>query len=569
MTKAQTRNYISMPGLQRLLSYRQEWLRGDVLAGLTVAAYLIPQCMAYGELAGVEPVAGLWAILPPMVIYAVFGSSPQLSIGPESSTAVMTAVAIAPLAAARTDTYISLAALLAIIMGLVCIVGYIARLGFLADLLSKPILVGYMAGIALIMIGGQLGKIGKIEIDSNVFFGQVSEFLSKLQLAHSPTLILSILVLVFLFAFQRRFPNLPIPLIAVLLSTVAVAIFNLDDRGVAVVGEIPAGLPHFVIPSVSIEDLGSLVASAVGISIVGYSDNVLSARVFANRNNYKIDANQELLALGVANLSNGLMQGFPISSSGSRTVIGDSVGSKSQLFSLVAMVAVIFVLLFLRPVLALFPNAALGAIVIYAATKLIEVPEFIRLYQFRRSEFILAVVTTIAVLITDILVGVGIAVSLSVIELFSRVARPHDAVLGRVPNLAGLHDIDDWEGAKTIPGLVIYRYDAPLCFANAENFKQRAIEAIEAEVNPVEWFVLNMEANVEIDITAIDILFELREELAAKNITFAMARVKQDLYLELERAAFLKHISAEHLYPTLPTAIAAFEQRKLKDNGEL
>ena len=566
MTKAKTRNSLSIPipGLKKLLSYRREWLRGDVLAGLTVAAYLIPQCMAYGELAGVEPVAGLWAILPPMVIYAVFGSSPQLSIGPESSTAVMTAVAIAPLAAARTDTYISLAASLAIVMGVVCIVGYFARLGFLADLLSKPILIGYMAGIALIMIGGQLGKIGKIKIDTNAFLGQVSEFISKLQLAHSPTLILGILVLVFLFAFESRFPNLPIPLIAVLLSTVAVAIFNLDDRGVAVVGEIPAGLPHFVIPQVSVKDLISLVASAVGISIVGYSDNVLTARAFANRNNYKIDANQELLALGVANFGNGLMQGFPISSSGSRTVIGDSVGSKSQLFSLVAMVTVILVLLFLRPVLALFPEAALGAIVIYAATKLIEVSEFIRLYRFRRSEFILAILTTIAVLMTDILIGVGIAVSLSVIELFSRVARPHDAVLGKVPGLAGLHDIEDWEGATTIPGLVIYRYDAPLCFANAENFKRRSLEAIESEVNPVEWFVLNMEANVEIDITAIDILSELRDELAAKNITFAMARVKQDLYLELERAGFLKNISDEYIYPTLPTAIAAFEQRNLE-----
>ena len=563
MTKTKTVNSISvpMPGLKRLLSYRREWLRGDVLAGLTVAAYLIPQCMAYGELAGVEPVAGLWAILPPMVIYAVFGSSPQLSIGPESSTAVMTAVAIAPLAAARTDTYISLAALLAIIMGLVCIVGYFARLGFLADLLSKPILIGYMAGIALIMIGGQLGKIGKIEIDANTFLGQVSEFIDKIQLAHSPTLILAIIVLIFLFAFQRRFPNLPIPLITVLLSTVAVAIFNLDARGVAVVGEIPAGLPHFAIPQVSVRDFSSLIASAVGISIVGYSDNVLSARVFANRNNYKIDANQELLALGIANFGNGLMQGFPISSSGSRTVIGDSVGSKSQLFSLVAMVAVILVLLFMRPVLALFPKAALGAIVIYAATKLIEVSEFVRLYKFRRSEFILAILTTIAVLMTDILIGVGIAVSLSVIELFSRVARPHDAVLGKVPDLAGLHDIDDWEDAKTIPGLVVYRYDAPLCFANAENFKQRSLEAVEAEVTPVEWFVLNMEANVEIDITAIDILSELRNELAAKNITFAMARVKQDLYIELKRAGFVKDAQAEHIYPTLPTAIAAFEQR--------
>ncbi len=564
MTNIKARNSFSikMPGLQKLLSYHGEWLRGDVLAGLTVAAYLIPQCMAYGELAGVQPVAGLWAILPPMIIYAIFGSSPQLSIGPESSTAVMTAVAIAPLAAARSDTYIGLAALLAIIMGLVCIAGYLAQLGFLADLLSKPVLIGYMAGIALIMIGGQLGKIGKIEIEANAFFGQISEFMSKLSLAHTPTLILGIAVLVFLFAFQRRFANAPIPLIAVLLSTAAVAIFNLRESGVAVVGEIPAGLPQFAMPQLSVKDITSLVAAAVGISIVGYSDNVLTARAFANRNNYKIEANQELLALGLANFGNGLMQGFPVSSSGSRTVIGDSLGSKSQLYSLVAMVAVIIVLLFFRPVLALFPKAALGAIVIYAATKLIEVSEFIRLYRFRPSEFILAIATTIAVLGTDILVGVGIAVSLSVIELFYRVARPHDAVLGKVPDLEGLHDIDDWEGAKTIPGLVMYRYDAPLCFANAEDFKQRSLLAIEKEIIDVEWFVLSMEANVEIDITAIDILSELRDELVANNITFAIARVKQDLYLDLKRAGFLNNFQAEHIYPTLHSAIIAFEQRK-------
>ncbi len=565
MTKAKTRNSFSiqMPGLRKLLSYQSEWLRGDVLAGMTVAAYLIPQCMAYGELAGVEPVAGLWAILPPMIIYAIFGSSPQLSIGPESSTAVMTAVAIAPLAAARSENYTGLAALLAMIMGLVCIGSYFAKLGFLADLLSKPVLIGYMAGIALIMIGGQIGKIAKIDIEADMFFGQIGEFTGKLSSAHTPTLILGIAVLVFLFTLQRRFPNAPIPLIAVLLSTAAVALFNLGDRGVAVVGEIPAGLPQFAIPQLSVKDLGSLIAAAVGISVVGYSDNVLTARAFANRNNYKIDANQELLALGMANFGNGLMQGFPVSSSGSRTVIGDSLGSKSQLYSLVAMVAVIIVLLFFRPVLASFPKAALGAIVIYAATKLIEVSEFIRLYRFRRSEFMIAIATTIAVLATDILVGVGIAVALSVIELLYRVARPHDAVLGTVPDLPGLHDIDDWEGAKTIPGLLMYRYDAPLCFANAENFKQRVLESIAAELIPVEWLVLNMEANVEIDITAIDMLSELRNELAAKNITFTMARVKQDLYLDLKRAGFLKDLTAEHIYPTLHMAIAAFEQRKL------
>jgi sulfate permease, SulP family len=562
MTKTSKASWIEMAGLKKLLPYRREWLRGDVLAGLTVAAYLIPQCMAYGELAGVDPVAGLWAILPPAIIYAIFGSSSQLSLGPESSTAVMTAVAIAPLAAARSDTYSSLVALLAIIVGLVCLAGYFAKLGFLADLLSKPILVGYMAGIALIMIGGQIGKIAKLEIVANNFFGQISEFLSKLPQAHTPTLFLGMGVLIFLFTLQQRFPHAPISLIAVLLSTAAVAIFKLDSRGVAVVGDIPAGLPHWAIPQGSIQDWSSLVAAAVGIAIVGYSDNILTARAFAHRNNYKIDANQELLALAIANLGNGMMQGFPISGSASRTVIGDAVGSKSQLFSLVAMVSVIIVLLFLRPVLALFPKAALGAIVIYAATKLIEIPEFIRLYRFRRNEFLLAMLTTLAVLATDILVGVGIAVGLSVIELFSRVARPHDAVLGTVPDLDGLHDINDWEHATTIPGLVMYRYDAPLCFANAENFKQRSLFAIESEVVNVEWLVLNMEANVEIDITAIDMLAELRSELATKNITLGMARVKQDLYLDLERAGFFSSIQVEHIYPTLHNAIAAFEQRK-------
>jgi high affinity sulfate transporter 1 len=557
---------IFMPGLKQLLSYQKQWLRGDVLAGLTVAAYLIPQCMAYGELAGVEPVAGLWAILPPMIIYAVFGSSPQLSVGPESTTAVMTAVAIAPLATTTSDTYASLAALLSIMVGVVCLVGYFARLGFLANLLSKPILIGYMAGIALIMIGGQLGKVGGIKIESESFFNQIGEFLSKLNSFHLPTLVLAVLILLFLFSIGSRFPNLPAPLLAVLLATLAVALFNLKEKGVMVIGVIPSGLPQFALPQVAVRDLIPLVASAFGIAIVGYSDNVLTARIFATRHHYQIEPNQELLALGLANFGNGLMQGFPISSSGSRGVIGDSLGSKSQLFSLVAFVVVILVLLFLRPVLALFPNAALGAIVIYAATRLIEIDEFIRLYKFRRSEFFLAVATTLAVLMTDILVGVGIAVFLSVIELFSRVARPHDAVLGTVPGLAGLHDIKDWQGATTIPGLVIYRYDAPLCFANAENFKQRSLAAIAAEVYPVEWFVLNMEANVTIDITAIDMLTELRDELASRNITFAMARVKQDLYLELEKAGFLSQVKAEHIYPTLPTAIAGFQIRSKSMN---
>ena len=546
-------------GLKRLLSYQRPWLQGDVLAGLTVAAYLIPQCMAYGELAGVKPVAGLWAILPAMVIYTLLGSSPQLSVGPESTTAVMTAVAIAPLAAPDGGDYAALASLLAIIVGFVYIVGYLTRLGFLADLLSKPILIGYMAGVAVIMITGQLGKISGISIEANTVFGEVQTFLTHLPQSHRPTLILSILVLVFLFAIQSRFPNAPGPLLAVLLATAAVKVFELEQLGVAVVSDIPTGLPQLRIPQLATAQFVPLASAAIGIALVGYSDNVLTARSFATRNGYRIDANQELLALGASNIGVGLMQGFPISSSGSRTVIGNALSNKTQLFSLVAMVTVILVLLFLRPLLSSFPQAALGALVIYAATRLIEISEFLRLRHFRQTEFALAIITTIGVLATNLLLGIAIAVGLSVIELFARVARPHDAVLGQVPGLAGWHDIDDWDGATTIPGLVIYRYDAPICFANVENFKRRALDAIAKENSPVEWFILNTEAIAEIDITAVDMLAELHQELHSRGITFAMVRVKQDLYSQLRRSGLLEIIGAAQIYPTLPTAISAFE----------
>ena len=551
-------------GLKRLLAYRRAWLRGDIWAGLTVAAYLIPQCMAYGELAGVSPVAGLWAILPAMVIYTLLGSSPQLSVGPESTTAVMTAVAIAPLANPDGSDYGLLAALLALIVGLVYVLGYLTRLGFLANLLSKPILIGYMAGVAVMMITGQLGKVSGMAIEATTVLGDVQGFLSQLDQIHGPTLMVAIAVLGFLFGVNARFPNAPGSLMAVLLATLAVKIFHLDQNGVAVVGEIPAGLPTLALPAiaqVSMDHMRSLVAAAIGVAVVGYSDNVLTARAFATRNGYTIDANQELLALGAANLGAGLMQGFPISSSGSRTVIGNALGSKTQLFSLVALVAVVVVLLFLRPVLALFPNAALGALVIYAATRLIEISEFRRLYHFRNTEFALALITTIGVLGTNLLVGIAIAVGLSVIELFARVARPHDAVLGKVVGLSGWHDIEDWDGAQTIPGLVIYRYDAPICFANIENFKRRALAAIAAEPIPVEWFVLITEAIAEIDITAADMLAELHQELTAQGITFALARVKQDLYGQLRRSGLLQEIGAEQIYPTLHTAISAFKGR--------
>ncbi|MEP0902897.1 solute carrier family 26 protein [Nodosilinea sp. FACHB-13] len=550
-----------MPGLARLRHYPTDWLRQDSLAGITVAAYLIPQCMAYGELAGVGPVQGLWAILPALLLYTLVGTSPQLSVGPESSTAVMTAVAIAPLAAISGTDYTVLASLLACAVGVLCLVGYVARLGFLADLLSKPILIGYMTGVAVIMIAGQLGRVSGIPIEAESVVGQLAEFWSHLGQAHGPTLAVGGFVLVFLFAVQARFSQLPGPLLAVLLATGMVVLLGLEQQGVKVVGEIPAGLPRFVVPLTSRQEAQQILTAAVGIAIVGYSDNVLTARALAARNHQSIDANQELFALGVANLGGGLMQGFPVSSSASRAAIGDSMGSKSQVYSLAAFGVVLGVLLFLRPLLAMFPTAALGALVIFAATKLVDIPEFLRLRAFRQGDFALALATTVGVLATDLLVGVAIAVGLSVIELFARIARPHDAVMGKVPNIAGLHDVTDWPGATTIPGLVIYRYDAPLFFANAGNLQRRALAVIEAEVAPVEWFVINTEAMVGIDVTAADMLVELHETLKQQGITLALARVKQDLYVQLKRCGLLDLIGTEHIFFTLPSAIEGFHQR--------
>lgn len=552
-----------LPGVSALRAYPLSWLRGDVIAGVTVATYLVPQCLAYAELAGLPAVHGLWAILPALLLYALLGSSPQLSVGPESTTSVMTAAAVAPLAAGDPEATAALAALLALLVGLVCALGRLARLDFLAELLSRPILVGYMSGVAVIMITGQIGRISGLQLESAGLAAQLMELLQRRGEIHLPTLLLGLGVLLFLLLMQKTQPRLPAPLIAVLLSVVIVRIGQLDALEVALIGEIPAGLPHPSLPAaVPMEQLKNLVSAAVGIALVGYSDNVLTARAFAGRSGVGINANQELLALGAINLGAGLLQGFPVSSSGSRTALGDAAGSRSQVHALVALAMVLLVLLALRPVLALFPRAALGAVVIYAALRLIDIAELRRMRQFKRSEFRLALVTLTGVLVTDILTGIALAVALSVIDLFARLMRPHDAVMGWVPNLAGLHDISDWEGATTMPGLLIYRYDAPLCFANAEHFRSRVLAAIDAERTPVEWFLLNAEAIIEIDITAADVMLDLQRTLAKRGIVFALARVKQDLYRQLQKTGLVERVGPERFFPTLPTAIAAFHARE-------
>jgi len=541
-----------------LRDYRRSWLRGDLIAGVTVAAYLIPQVMAYATVAGVPPVAGLWAALPALVIYAVLGSSSSLSMGPEATTALMTAIAIGPLASGDPARYAGLAATLALLVGAMSVGAWLLRLGFVADLLSRPVLVGYLAGVAVIMIADQLRRVTGVPVTGQTFLAQVGSFFRGLGQMQLATVAVAAAVLVFLFVLQARWPRAPGPLLAILGATGATAAFGLASHGVTVVGPIPVALPSVGLPDVHPAVLRELLLPAFTVLIVGFSDDVLTARSFARRDEV-IAANRELLALGVANAGSSLVQGFPVSSSASRTAIAVTTGSRTQLYSVTAAAAVVAVLLFARPVLAHFPAAALGAIVIYAAIRLIDVTAFRRLLAFRRAELGIALATCAGVLVFNILYGVLVAIGLSVADLLVRVARPHDAVLGRVRGLAGMHDVDDYPGAQTIPGLVVYRYDAPLFFANADNFRRRALAAAAQVSGQLRWFVLNVEANVEVDFTALEALDAVREDITKQGAEFALARVKQDLLARLRAFGLADKVGEDRLFPTLPTAVQAYQ----------
>ncbi len=550
-----------LPGLANFRGYPRSALRGDVLGGLTVAAYLVPQALAYATLAGLTPVAGLWAALPPLVIYALLGSSRQLSIGPESTTALMTAaVLVTTLGPVDPARYAGYAATLALLVGVICVAAGLLRLGYLANLLSRPVLVGYLAGIAAMMVASQLGRLAGVSVSGESVFGQLTSFAGEVAGFHWPTVVLSLSVLIGIFLLDRWAPRLPGPLIGVLVAAAVVAVFALSRRGIEVVGPIPSGLPVPVLPDVSGELLRELLVPAMGIAVVAFSDNVLTARAFASRTGEDIDPHAELRALGTCNLVAGVMRGFPISSSGSRTALADAGGARTQMYSLVVFVVVGGALLFGGDVMASIPAAALGALVVYAATKLVDVAEFRRLARFRRSELLIALATTLAVTLFGVLNGVLVAIGLSVLDLLRRLAHGHDSVEGFVPGLAGMHDVDDYPQATLIPGLLVYRYDAPLFFANAADFRRRALAALDQAPRPVNWFLLNVEANVEVDVTALDALDQLRSDCERRGIVFAVARVKQDLRDALDAAGLTDRIGADRMFMTLPTAVAAYRR---------
>ena len=559
------------PGLTYLLTqYPRGMIRRDAVAGVAVAAYLIPQVMAYSAIVNVPPVASLWTALAAIIAYAVLGSSRILSSGPESTIALMTGVAIAPLAASNPDRAVALSAALALCVAGWCLIARVLRAGIIAELLSTPLLVGYLAGGAVLMIVGQLGKVTGTSVDGESIVEQLQSFFSVVGRTQMPTLIVGGATLALILVIITFRPKWPAPLIAVVLATVASVLLHLEAQGVKVVGTVPSGLPMPHLPMVTGEEFKAMIWAGLGIAIVGYSDIMLISRGFPltpgegeTKADVRADPQQELVAMAGVHAFVGFFSGYPVSASGSRTALAVAGGARSQAYSLVAGLCVVAVLFFAGPLMAGLPSAALGAVVFYAAGKLVSIPDFKRLWAFRRREFFLAIIAMLGTVVIGILQGVLFAIALSLLEMLHRLARPHEGVLGRVPGIPGMHDVADYPDARTIPGCIFYRYDAPLFFANVGDLRERVDRVISVEnqaypQTPVRWFILNVEANVEVDITAADALRELAQELADRGIELGLARVKFDLYEPLDRAGVIDVIGKDMLFATLPVAEEAY-----------
>ncbi len=545
-----------LPGLQDNL---QPFSRHNIIAGLTVTAYLVPQVMAYAIIAGLSPVQGLWSALIALPLYALLGRSRWLSFGPESSVAVMAAAIVAPVVAAGRADAANVAAALAVAVGVIGVIATALRLSFVADLLSRPILVGYMAGIAVLMINSQLDKIlGATTAQADTVFEHV--WLLTSADVQWPAVVVAVVVLAVMALLARTRIKAFAPLIALAAGVLAAFILGQTGRQPVLLRDVPAGLPTPALPIVPADVWWSLSIAAVGVLLVAYADSTLTGRAFHRPTEPVLEPQTELRALSIVNIAAGLFRGMPVSTSGSRSAVARASGATDQGYSIAAAFFLAIVLLVAGPLLEVVPQAALGALVVYAAILLIDVDDFRRLWNFRRSEFWLAMATTVGVLVVGVLYGVLVAVGLSVLVLLFEVARPHSAALGFVPDLAGMHDIEDFPDAYEEPGLLIYRYDSPLFFANAQNFLLHA-RALLSERADVQWFALQCEAIIEVDITGVDALVTLADELDRRDITFALVRAKSELQDQLARTPLLERIGAEHIYPTLPTLVAAYRAR--------
>jgi len=551
-----------------LSPFRREWLAKDIMAGVVLTTLLVPQGMAYAELAGLPPITGLYTSIMCLLGYAAFGPSRILVLGPDSSLGPMIAATILPLVAAKGDAKraIALASVLALMVAVIMIVAAVAKLGFIADLISKPTMVGYMNGLALTILVGQLPKLFGFKIDAE---GLIREFIAFVKgLANGEAVAAAAAVgiagIVLILVLQRWLPKIPAVLIMVVLAIAATSVFDLASHGVSLVGVLPRGFPPFTIPSVGLSDLGPLFAGALGIALVSLADTISTASAFAARTGQEIHGNQEMIGIGVANLAAGLFQGFPVSTSGSRTAVAERAGAKTQFTGVTGAVLITLMIVLVPGLFRNLPQPALAAVVITASLSLADIPATVRLWRQRKTEFGLSIAAFLGVAVLGVLPGIAIAVGLSILNVFRRAWWPYDTELGRVGGLAGYHDVTMHPEAEHLPGLVIYRFDAPLIFANAKRFRDEVRRLASQEPKPV-WIVIAAEPMTDVDTTASDVLEELDEALNAQGISLVFAELKDPVREKIQRYGLTRTIDPRHFFPTIESAVTAFRQQSGSD----
>ena len=540
--------------------YQKSWLGIDLLAGVSVAAVAVPIAIAYSQLAGVPPVYGLYASLLPLVAYAFFGSSRQLIVAPDAATCAIVAAVVAPLAGQDLSRYLSLTAALAVITGVFCIAAGLARLGFLANFLARPILTGYINGIAISIIVGQLGTLFGFRVEPAGVFRLLWRFFSKLGETHTPTLAVGVTILALLLLLSRVAPKVPGPLVAIVLGAAGSAVFGFARHGIRLLGEIPAGLPALKIPAVGGADWQPLAVGAVGLALISYNSAMVTARGFAVKNRYEIDPNREFIALGVSDIGAGLLQGFAVSGADSRTAVNDSIGGKSQVTGLVAAAGLALTLIFLTKPLGGLPMAVLSAVLIKSALGLFDLRALGALRRVSPGEFRLCLLTLLGVVTVGVLPGVIVAVMAALGQLLVRASQPHDAVLGRIPGTNDYGDMTKYPGAESFPGLVIYRFDASLVFFNADHFKARVRSIVRNAPAPVRTFVLDAGSIPQLDTTGTAVLDDLRSDLERAGTAFAVAAAKSPIRTMLERTGFASRIGADRLFPSVHAAVMALRK---------
>ncbi len=550
------------PGLAALLRYRLGDLPHDIAAGLSVAAVALPVGIAYAQLAGFEPVFGLYASILPLVAYAVFGTSRQLVVGPDAATCALVAAAVTPLAGGDPALHLPLAVALTSLAGLICVGASFLRLAAIADFLSKPILVGFLNGISLHILSGQLGKLFGFPVSAMLIVPTLLEIAGKFGQTHWPTLAIGLGTFALLYASARLLPRLPEALVALVAAGAVSGAVGLEAQGVAVVGAVPAGLPAFALPTIPLDRVSDLIGAAGGLALVSFTSMILTARSFAMRNRYDIDVDREIAALGAANLAAALSQSFAVSGADSRTAVADAAGGRTQLTGLVAAAAIAGVLLFLTGPLRYVPVAALAAVLVRASIALLDVATLRRMWPLSRFDVALSLVATVGVIWVGAIQAIIIAVVLALLHFVRVTARPATEILGAVDGMPGLHALARHPGARTEPGLLLFRFNGPLVFFNAPYFRQRALAAIAAQATPVRWFVLDALPLTDLDVTGYDALEQVSQALRAQGAEFIVAgRMTEVRNLRAERGIVEAGVVSRH-FPTLRQAVHAYREMR-------